>query len=106
MQLGAVDVAAAGSEWRIRVLVVDVPGGGTDPASGQPTHELIFRNVDVEGAIDPSAALRERLVQRGGLRRVPREPVEDHAGLGIVFRKPAEQHPDRDVVGHEMAALQ
>ena len=104
-ELRAIDVAATGYEWPIGVLVVDVPGRGTDPASRQATDELVLRDVDVQGAIDSPAALRESLVQRRGLCRVAREAIQDHAALGVVCRQPREQHPDRDVVGHEMAAL-
>jgi hypothetical protein len=76
-----------------------------DPAPGQPPDELLERDLDGEGPVDPTAARRERLVEGDRLGPVAREAVEHDAADGIRCREPIEEHLDRDVVGHELAAF-
>src|SRR5687767_8082562 len=49
---GAVQVAHAGDLGRVRVLVVDVAGVATDPASGQAADELVGGHVDADRPVD------------------------------------------------------
>src|SRR5687768_2209243 len=78
-----VDVAATLDLGRIGGLVVDMAGVATHPASRQSADELVGGHLDVDGAVDPRAPLRERARERLRLWAVPRKAVQDDAPGGV-----------------------
>ena len=77
----AVEVADAVDRGRVRDEVVDVAVGRADPPVGHPPDQVLERDVDVGGAVDPPAGLGQRA------RRAPR-PGPGSAGSRRGSRRP------------------
>ena len=78
--------------------------GRADPAVGHPPDQVLERDVDVAGEVDPPARLGQRRVERLGLDLRAREPVEDRATDAVGRLETVEEDPHDRVVGHELAA--
>jgi hypothetical protein len=74
-----------------------------DPATGEPSDELVDRDIDRDGSIDTGAALGQRDVERGRLAGRPRKAVEDRAAVRVGLGEAVEEDPDDRLVGHEAA---
>ena len=89
---------------RVRDEVVDVAVGGADPAVGHALDEVLERDVDVGGAVDPASGFRQRGVERLGLDPRPREAVEDRPVDGVRRLEPVEEDAHDGVVRDELTA--
>ena len=61
-----VQVALSGDARRVGLLVVDVTGVAADPATGQAPDQLVERDIDMDGQIDPGGPAGRRCA--GGWR--------------------------------------
>ena len=78
--------------------------GRADAAVGHPPDQVLERDVDVAGEVDPPARLGQRGVERLGLDLRPREPVEDRATDAVGRLETVEEDAHDRVVGDELAA--
>ena len=102
-ELRAVDVADAPDLRRLEPVVVDVAAGLADPPAGEPTDEVLDRDLDQERLVDAAAGVGERGIEGLGLGAGPGEAVEDRPGLGVVSLEPGQEQADHHVVGDELA---
>ena len=73
------------------------------PARPHPPHQLLVGHLDLDA--DHRAARRGNLIQRAGLRRGARKPVEHEPGDRIRTRQPLADDPDHQVVADQLAAF-
>ena len=72
---------------------------------GQPPHHLVVVDHQFQHHVQLDVPGEQHLLERLGLRHVPREPVEQEAGLGVVVSEPVGDHRDGDLVRDKVATL-
>ena len=102
VELRAVQVADPVDERRAEDLVIRVTRRAADPAARHAADELVAVDVDQDGGRDLLRAVGERIVERLGLHRGPREAVEDDAVPRVRAAEPLQQQADDDLVGDEL----
>ena len=82
-----------------------MPVGLADPASRQPAHELIGRNLNLERVVDRGTLFAKCGIERGCLGARAGKPVEDDALFDVRLGQARQEHPHGDLVRHQLATL-
>src|SRR5215467_3515077 len=87
-QLAATVVADPGHRRWIEADVPDPAAAAAGTSAGQPPHYLVVVDHELEHHVQLGVPGEQHLLERLGLRHVPREAVEQEAGLGVLVREP------------------
>src|SRR5580704_6072069 len=104
-QIAAAVVTVLAARRRVEQHVPYVPALAAGPPPREPPDHLVVVHHELEHQVQPGVPLGQHLLQRLGLGHVPREPVEQEAALRVVLLQPVGNHRDRDLVGHQVAAV-
>jgi hypothetical protein len=86
-------VAAAFRLRRLRINVVDLTANRARPPPGQPPHQFLTRDIDLDSTNLKTLFFREPF-ELLGLDGRPRIAIEDIAAAAVVSRGAVPDHPD------------
>ncbi|CAO5231769.1 hypothetical protein FAGKG844_160039 [Frankia sp. AgKG'84/4] len=104
-KLPATSVTDVLDRWRVEVEVPDVATVPAGSPPGQPPHDLVVVDDELEYDVETGSHPVEHLPEHLGLRHVAREAVEQEALHRVVLSEAVTDHADGDLIRDEVASV-